>query len=105
MGGVYCPICEAGVEVSAKFCLSCGHNLAQQGPITATGHDLNQLKDVIRLREDLSMSEKFDMIAKIEDGADPIALGIAAAADEGELPPAAQTAAPSAEEVLSLIHI
>ena len=87
------------MEVSAKFCLSCGHNLAQQGPITATGHDLNQLKDVIRLREDLSMSEKFDMIAKIEDGADPIALGIAAAADEGELPPAAQTAAPSAEEV------
>ena len=99
MGGVYCPICEAGVEVSAKFCLSCGHNLAQQGPITATGHDLNQLKDVIRLREDLSMSEKFDMIAKIEDGADPIALGIAAAADDGELPPAGETAASSAEEV------
>ena len=99
MGGVYCPICEAGVEVSAKFCLSCGHNLAQQGPITATGHDLNQLKDVIRLREDLSMSEKFDMIAKIEDGADPIALGIAAAADDGELPPAGEPAAPSTEEL------
>ena len=82
MGGVYCPTCEAGVEVTAKFCLSCGHNLTQQGPITATGHDLNQLKDVIRLREDLSMAEKFDMIARIEDGADPIALGIAAAADD-----------------------
>ena len=67
MGGVYCPTCEAGVEVTAKFCLSCGHNLTQQGPITATGHDLNQLKDVIRLREDLSMAEKFDMIARVED--------------------------------------
>ena len=81
MGGVYCPTCEAGVEVTAKFCLSCGHDLTVQGPITATGHDLNQLKDVIRVRDDLSMAEKFDMIAKIEDGADPIALGIAAAGD------------------------
>ena len=85
--------------MSAKFCLSCGHNLAQQGPITATGHDVNQLKDVIRLREDLSMAEKFDMIAQIEDGADPIALGIAAAADDGDLPPTAEIAPPSAEEV------
>ena len=99
MGGVYCPTCEAGVEASAKFCLSCGHNLAQQGPITATGHDLNQLKDVIRLREDLSMAEKFDMIAQIEDGADPIALGIAAAAENSELPPTAEIATPAAEEV------
>ncbi|MGB1354534.1 MAG: hypothetical protein ACPG79_02495 [Poseidonia sp.] len=82
MGGVYCPTCEAGVEVTATFCLSCGHNMSVQGPITATGHDLNQLKDVIRVREDLSMAEKFDMIAQIEDGADPIALGIAAAADD-----------------------
>ena len=82
MGGVYCPTCEAGVEVTAKFCLSCGHDLTGQGPITATGHDLNQLKDVIRLREDLSMAEKFDMIAQIEDGADPIALGIAAAGED-----------------------
>ena len=99
MGGVYCPTCEAGVEVTAKFCLSCGHDLTKQGPITATGHDLNQLKDVIRLREDLSMAEKFDMIARVEDGADPIKLGIAAAADEGELPgePAANT--PAATEV------
>ncbi|WP_338171862.1 hypothetical protein [Candidatus Poseidonia alphae] len=84
MGGVYCPTCEAGVEVTAKFCLSCGHDLSLQGPITATGHDLNQLKDVIRIRDDLSMAQKFDMIAQVEDGADPIALGIAAAADVGE---------------------
>ena len=45
MGGVYCPTCEASVEVTAKFCLSCGHDLTTQGPITATGHDLNQLKE------------------------------------------------------------
>lgn len=83
MGGVYCPTCEAGVEVTATFCLSCGHDMSVQGPITATGHDLNQLKDVIRIRDDLSMAEKFDMIAQVEDGADPIALGIAAAADDG----------------------
>ena len=83
MAGVYCPTCEAGVEAAAKFCLSCGHDLTVQGPITATGHDLNQLKEVIRIRDDLSMAEKFDMIAKIEDGANPIVLGIAAPA-EGE---------------------
>ena len=83
MAGVYCPTCEAGVEAAAKFCLSCGHDLTGQGPITATGHDLNQLKEVIRIRDDLSMAEKFDMIAKIEDGANPIVLGIAAPA-EGE---------------------
>ncbi len=99
MGGVYCPTCEAGVEVTAKFCLSCGHDLTAQGPITATGHDLNQLKDVIRLREDLSMAEKFDMIARVEDGADPIALGIAAAADEGDLPAEQAASAPTADEV------
>tara|TARA_Y200000002_G_scaffold126652_1_gene104227 strand:+ start:1195 stop:2367 length:1173 start_codon:yes stop_codon:yes gene_type:complete len=84
MGGVYCPTCEASVEVTAKFCLSCGHDLSTHGPITATGHDLNQLKDVIRLREDLSMAEKFDMIARVEDGADPIKLGIAAAAEDDQ---------------------
>ena len=99
MGGVYCPTCEAGVEVTAKFCLSCGHDLTQQGPITATGHDLNELKDVIRLREDLSMAEKFDMIARVEDGADPIKLGIAAAADEGELPEEAAANTLAATEV------
>jgi hypothetical protein len=100
MGGVYCPTCEAGVEVTAKFCLSCGHDLTGQGPITSTGHDLNQLKEVIRIREDLSMAQKFDLIAKIEDGADPIALGIAAAGDDessgtgAALPPAAAVVAP-----------
>ncbi len=83
MGGVYCPTCEADVEPAAKFCLSCGHDMKAQGPITSTGHDLNQLRDVIRLRDDLSMAEKFDMIAKIEEGANPIHLGIAAPA-EGE---------------------
>ena len=64
MGGVYCPSCEAAVEPATKFCLSCGNDLTVRGPITATGHDLNQLKDVIRSREDLSMAEKFDMIAE-----------------------------------------
>ena len=83
MAGVYCPTCEADVEPAAKFCLSCGHDLTTQGPITSTGHDLNQLKEVIRLRDDLSMAEKFDMIAKVEEGANPIQLGIAAPA-EGE---------------------
>ena len=81
MAGVYCPTCEADVEPAAKFCLSCGHDMHAQGPITSTGHDLNQLKAVIRMREDLSMAEKFDMIAKIEEGANPIKLGIAAPAD------------------------
>ena len=85
MGGVYCPGCEAAVEPASKFCLSCGNDLTVRGPITATGHDLNQLKDVIRTREDLSMAEKFDMIAKVEDGANPILLGIAAPADGDEV--------------------
>ena len=84
MAGVYCPVCEAGVEAAAKFCLSCGHDLAVQGPITSTGHDLSQIKEVIRHREDLSMAEKFDMIARVEEGANPISMGIAAAADDGE---------------------
>ena len=84
MAGVYCPTCEAGVEAAAKFCLSCGHDLTVQGPITSTGHDLNQIKEVIRHREDLSMAEKFDMIARVEEGANPISMGIAAAADDGE---------------------
>ncbi len=84
MAGVYCPTCEAGVEAAAKFCLSCGHDLTVQGPITSTRHDLNQIKEVIRHREDLSMAEKFDMIARVEEGANPISMGIAAAADDGE---------------------
>ena len=89
MGGVYCPSCEAGVEPASKFCLSCGNDLTVRGPITATGHDLNQLKDVIRTRDDLSMAEKFDMIAKVEDGANPILLGIAAPADGDDSAPEA----------------
>ncbi len=84
MAGVYCPTCESSVEAAAKFCLSCGHDLTVQGPITSTGHDLNQIKDVIRHREDLSMAEKFDMIARVEEGANPITMGIAAAADDDE---------------------
>ena len=84
MSGVYCPSCEASVEPASKFCLSCGNDLTVRGPITATGHDLNQLKDVIRNRDDLSMAEKFDMIAKVEEGANPILLGIAAPADDDE---------------------
>ena len=99
MGGVYCPTCEAGVEVTAKFCLSCGHDMTKQGPITATGHDLNQLKDVIRLREDLSMAEKFDMIARVEDGADPIQLGIAAAAEDGDMTAEPAATVPAATDV------
>ena len=84
MAGVYCPSCEARVEPASKFCLSCGNDLTVRGPITATGHDLNQLKDVIRSRDDLSMAEKFDMIAKVEEGANPILLGIAAPADDDD---------------------
>ena len=86
MGGVYCPKCESSVEATAKFCLSCGNDFTTEGAITSTGHDLNQLKEVIRQRDDLSMAEKFDMIAKVEEGANPITLGIAAPAEgeEGE---------------------
>jgi hypothetical protein len=69
-----------------------------QGPITATGHDLNQLKDVIRIRDDLSMAEKFDMIAKVEEGANPILLGIAAPAEGDEVDLAAAFAAGEADE-------
>jgi hypothetical protein len=82
MAGVYCPTCESKVEVTATYCLTCGHDLNRQGPITSTGHDLNQLKEAIRMRDDLSMAEKFDMIGQIENGANPIELGIAAAADD-----------------------
>jgi hypothetical protein len=83
MAGVYCPTCESKVEVTATYCLTCGHDLNRQGPITSTGHDLNQLKEAIRMRDDLSMADKFNMIAKVEEGANPIELGIAAAADDG----------------------
>ncbi len=85
MAGVHCPTCEALVDAVAKFCLACGHDFENQGPITSTGHDLQQLKDVIRQRDDLSMAEKFDMIAKVEEGANPISLGIAAPAGGDEV--------------------
>jgi len=98
MAGVYCPTCEVGVEAAAKFCLSCGHDMTGQGPITATGHDLNQLKDVIRIRDDLSMAEKFDMIAKVEEGANPILLGIAAPAEGDEVDLASAFAAGESDE-------
>jgi hypothetical protein len=81
MAGVYCPTCESVVSSAATYCLACGHDMTVQGPITSTGHDLNQLKDVVRMRDDLSMAEKFDLIAKVEEGANPILLGIAAPAD------------------------
>ena len=84
MAGVFCPTCESVVSASAAYCLACGHDLTVQGPITSTGHDLNQLKEVVRLREDLSMAEKFDLIAKVEEGANPILLGIAAPAEAPE---------------------
>ena len=75
---VYCPKCEGPNEATAKFCLQCGNDFVVDGPITSTGHDVKSLKDSIKSRDDLSMSEKFDLIAKIEDGANPIDLGIAA---------------------------
>ena len=79
---VHCPTCEGPVEATAKFCLKCGHDLLVIGPITSTGHDVRQLKELIRGRSDLAMSEKFDLIAKIEEGANPIELGLAAASEE-----------------------
>ena len=79
---VHCPTCEAPVEATAKFCLQCGHDLLVIGPVTSTGHDVRQLKELIRSRSDLAMAEKFDLIAKIEDGANPIELGLAAASEE-----------------------
>ena len=45
---VYCPSCEAGVDANAKFCLQCGHDLETDGPITSTGHDVRQLKELIQ---------------------------------------------------------
>ena len=84
---VYCPSCEAPVEAIAKFCLQCGHNLETDGPITSTGHDVRQLKELIRGREDISMAEKFDLIAKVEEGANPIELGLAASAEGSGVTP------------------
>lgn len=83
MGGVYCSKCEAEVDAVAKFCLVCGHSfLNGEGPITSTGHDLNDLKEAIKMREDISMAEKFNLMAQIEEGANPIRLGIAAPAED-----------------------
>ncbi len=94
---VYCPSCEAGVDATSKFCLQCGHDLETDGPITSTGHDVRQLKELIRSRDDLSMAEKFDLIAKVEEGQNPIELGIAASAeqavDEGKVPATSPTTA------------
>ena len=79
---VHCPTCEAPVEATAKFCLKCGYDLLVIGPITSTGHDVRQLKELIRSRSISAMAEKFDLIAKIEEGANPIELGLAAASEE-----------------------
>ena len=85
MGGVYCPKCEAEVDAVAKFCLACGHSfLNGEGPVTSTGHDLLELKEAIKNREDISMAEKFNLMAQIEEGANPISLGIAAPAEDDE---------------------
>ena len=85
MGGVYCPKCEAEVDAVAKFCLACGHSfLNGEGPVTSTGHDLLELKEAIKNRDDISMAEKFNLMAQIEEGANPIRLGIAAPAEDDE---------------------
>ena len=91
---VHCPSCEAEIEAAAPRCPACGHDLAAQGPITKSGHDLNQLKEFIRGREDLAMAEKFALIGQLEEGADPVAMGIAAPAstDGGAASPLADTA-------------
>ena len=74
---VYCPKCEAPTDATAKFCLQCGNDFEADGPITSTGHDVKALKEAIRARDDLSMGDKFDLIAKVEEGSNPIDLGIA----------------------------
>lgn len=96
---VYCPSCEAPVEAVAKFCLQCGHDLETDGPITSTGHDVRQLKELIRGRDDISMAEKFDLIAKVEDGANPIELGLAASAEGPGVTPDEMEAATKAPKV------
>ncbi|MEE2811462.1 MAG: zinc ribbon domain-containing protein [Candidatus Thermoplasmatota archaeon] len=96
---VHCPSCEAPVEATSKFCLQCGHDLEKDGPITSTGHDVGQLKELIRSRDDLSMAEKFDMIAKVEDGANPIELGLAAPAEGSGVTPEQMEAANAAPKM------
>jgi hypothetical protein len=92
---VYCPKCEAATEATSKFCLQCGQDYDMNGPITSTGHDVKALKESIRARDDLSMADKFDLIAQVEDGANPIELGIAASADDAEEAAAAPKPAPA----------
>jgi len=79
---VYCPKCEGPNEATAKFCLQCGNDFDIDGLITSTGHDVKALKEAIKSRDDLSMAEKFDLIAKVEEGQNPIDLGIAATAEQ-----------------------
>ncbi|MED5272226.1 MAG: hypothetical protein VX613_04985, partial [Candidatus Thermoplasmatota archaeon] len=43
---------------------------------------MNELKEAIKVREDISMAEKFNLMAQIEEGANPIRLGIAAPAED-----------------------
>ena len=64
MGGVYCPSCEAAVEPTISFVFH-GNDLTVRG--LCDWSRFEPIKDVIRSREDLSMAEKFDMIAKIEE--------------------------------------
>ena len=90
---VHCPSCEAPVEAVAKFCLQCGHDFVGDGPITSTGHDVRQLKEMIRSRDELSMADKFDLIAKIEEGANPIKLGLAAGPEDEGVAPGEETEA------------
>jgi len=91
---VYCPKCEGPNEATAKFCLQCGNDFDEDGLITSTGHDLKALKEAIKSRDDLSMAEKFDLIAKVEEGQNPIELGIAASADQPSVEEAAPPSAP-----------
>jgi hypothetical protein len=93
---VYCPKCEGPNEATAKFCLQCGCDFEVDGLISSTGHDVKALKEAIKSRDDLSMAEKFDLIAKVEEGQNPIDLGIAASADQAAEEVEAPTSTPTA---------
>ena len=103
---VYCPKCEGPNEATAKFCLQCGNDFEKDGLITSTGHDVRALKDAIKAREDLSMAEKFDLIAKVEEGQNPIDLGIAASSTDAaeENAQASSTPAANAASVSASFH-
>jgi hypothetical protein len=88
------------VEATSKFCLQCGHDLETDGPITSTGHDVRQLKELIRSREDLSMADKFDLIAKIEEGDNPIELGLASSSEGSGVTPQQMEAQAEAPKVV-----